>query len=150
MAHQYSAFWGLAALGLVAVTGFPGSASASEPRQTHAALRQKAASTAISVGNDAFASATNRSRKSAGSSGSGGVPSGSLLTDRKPEIDTAVAAAVSVGGRSKAVASNNGPVVRDDPGPARVRPFNPLDGHSTSSAVSVAVTIGDVPILDRR
>jgi hypothetical protein len=153
MAHQHSAFWGLAALGLVVVTGLPGSASASEPRQTHAGLRQNSTATAISIGNDAFASATNRSRTAPGSSTFARRSGSGLTTDRKPEVDTAVAAAVSVGGRSKAVASNNGPVLSDNAGPGTTRPLDLLESRrtpSTSSAVSVAVTIDGVPIHDRR
>jgi hypothetical protein len=149
MAHRYSTLWGLVALGLVAVTGLPGPASASESRQVHAPLRQRAQSTAVSVGGDAFASATNRSRTAAGGGTSSGNPA-TLRTSRVPEIETAVAAAVSVGGKSKAVASNNGPVLSDN-GPGSARPLDLTDGRvpNTSSAVSVAVTIGGVPILER-
>jgi hypothetical protein len=150
MARHHSTFLGLLALGLVAVSAMPGSASASEARNIHAPLRQRAAATAVSVGGDAFASASNRSAAQ-GDSLSPGRPGARLATGNRLEVATAVSAAVSVGGKSKAVASNNGPLPDGD-GFATTRPLSVLElgrAPRTSTAVSVAVSIGGVPLPGR-
>jgi hypothetical protein len=62
-----------------------------------------------------------------------------------------VSAAVSVGGKSKAVASNNGPLPDGD-GFGTTRPLSVLElgrAPRTSTAVSVAVSIGGVPLQTR-
>jgi hypothetical protein len=169
---------GLAALGLIvaAAAGAAGAAaSAAEPPHTrpHAAkpaaqanlapVRQRAVSTAVGIGGDALATASNQNLalQNSGSSSNGRGSSPPLRQiNRSPSVQTAVSAAVSVGGNSAALAANNADGLQNSTGAASglggSRPGVPLSPQqlgrapSTSTAVSTAISIGGVPIATQR
>jgi hypothetical protein len=155
-----SLLFGLAALGLLAAVGGSGPASAGElPRhRTYAApaaqlnaapVRQRAVSTAVGVGGDALATASNQGLAQQDATRLGGHGP-TLQINRSPSVQTAVGAAVSVGGNSAALASNNGPVALGTAGGIGLtKPVSPLElgrAPRTSTAVSTAVSIGGVPV----
>jgi hypothetical protein len=154
MAHHRSPFLGLVALGLLAVCGLPEAASAAEPRQkpgaqlNHAPVRQRAVSTAVGIGGDAFAAASNQSLGLQNSS----TTSGGRQIHRSPTVQTAVSAAVSVGGNSAALASNNGAALEGNPvlGGTRPIPVQQLGRAPRTTAVSTAVSIDGVPLAAAR
>jgi hypothetical protein len=163
---RLSPLLGLVALGLVAAVGAPGPASASDlpnhrplVRQTPAQLnlaptRQRAVSTAVGVGGDAFASASNQTLGLQDNGTLAGRRGATPQLNRSPTVQTAVSAAISVGGNSAALASNTGGGLsgnlQSGNGPVGgVRPVSPLQlGRSpaTSTAVSTAVSIDGVAI----
>src|SRR5690242_20869264 len=164
---------GLTALGLIAAAaaaiataGAPAAASAAEPpppphyrpyakpataptaQANLAPVRQNAVSTAVGIGGDALATASNQSlalQNSGGSgNGRGGLPT-PLQINRSSSVQTAVSAAVSVGGNSAALASNNADRPQANagqgPAPGPGLPFSPPQlgrAPSTSTAVSTA------------
>jgi hypothetical protein len=70
-------------------------------------------------------------------------------------VQTAVGAAISVGGNSATLASNNADGMQGNPGsgPRPGLPFSPQQlgrAPSTSTAVSTAISIGGVPIATQR
>jgi len=157
---RHSPLLGLAALGLIAVLGTPGSASASEPPRHRpyaaapgaqanlAPVRQRAVSTALSIGGDALATASNNSLAQQDNAKSGGRRS-TLQLSRAPTVQTAVSAAVSVGGSSAtALAGNNGALPQGNvvPGGGGKSLLEIGRAPSTQTAVSTAVSIDGVPI----
>jgi hypothetical protein len=160
MARRLSLFSGLAALGLMAAVGAPGSASASELPHSRtpakptaqanlAPIRQRAVSTAVGIGGDALATASNQSLAQQDSVSLGGRRGATLQLNRSPTVQTAVSAAISVGGNTAALASNNGATLGNTSGIGLTRPVSLLElgrAPSTSTAVSTAISIGGVPI----
>ena len=152
-----------AALGLLTAVGASGSVSAGEPHRAsakptaqvnHAPVRQRAVSTAIGLGGDAFAAASNQSLAEPANAKFGGGPGAARQISHSPTVQTAIGVAVSVGGNSAALASNNGPAA----GPAAPalglgKSVSPLElgrAPRTSTAVSTAVSIDGVPIPTAR
>jgi hypothetical protein len=163
--RRLSLFSGFAALGLMtAAIGVPGSAAAETPayrahakpaaaaQVTLAPVRQRAVSTAVGIGGDALATASNQNLAAQNSVSSG--RRSPLTITRSPSVQTAVGAAISVGGNSAALASNNGAangssaaLGNSSGGLTKPVPLLELGrAPSTSTAVSTAVSIGGVPI----
>jgi hypothetical protein len=160
MARRPSLLSGLAALGLMLAIGAPGPASAIE-LPTHRAsakptvqgnfapTRQKAVSTAISIGGPALASAANQSLTAQDNSALPVRRGPVLQFSRSPTVQTAVSAAISVGGPSAtALAANNGSATQNATlGPSRPVPLQQLGrAPAVLTAVSTAVRIDGLPI----
>lgn len=163
MARRNSLLSGLAALGLMAAVGTPGIASAGEmPHYRPSAkplvqgniapTRQRTVSTAVAVGGDALASASNQNLGLQTNSTLAGRRGAALQFNRSPTVQTAVSAAVSVGGNAAALSSNNGAVLGNTSGIGLTNPV-PLQAlgpaPSTSTAVSTAVSIDGVAVPGR-
>ena len=164
MAHRPSSAWraGLAAaaLGLLTVVGASGSVSAGEPPRAsakptaaqvnQAPVRQRAVSTAVGIGGDAFAAASNQSLAEPANAKLGGGPGAARRISHSPTVQTAIGVAVSVGGNSAALASNNGPpALGNASGIGLTKPVSPLElgrAPRPSTAVSTAVSIDGIPV----
>jgi len=114
-----------------------------------APIRQRAVSTAVGIGGDALATASNQSLAQQDSAALGGRRGATLQLNRSPTVQTAVSAAISVGGNSAALASNNGTALGNTSGIGLTKPVPLLElgrAPRTSTAVGTAVSIGGVPI----
>lgn len=160
MARRLSLLSGLSMLGLMSAVAMPGVAAAGELVHSHpfakplvqgniAPVRQNTVSTAVSVGSNALAAASNQTLGLQTNSTLPGRNGAALQFNHSPTIQTAVGAAISVGGSAAAAASNNGPapVINSGIGPTGPVPLLSLGpAPSTSTAVSTAVTINGVQV----
>lgn len=149
---------GLAALGLLAAVGMPGTGSARELQHYHAKpliqgniapTRQNTVSTAVSVGSNALATASNQNLGLQTNTTLAGPRGAAVQFNHSPTVQTALSAAISVGGNATALSSNNAPLLGDSSGIGLTKPV-PLQAlgpaPSTSTAVSTAISIDGVPV----